>query len=248
MAVEAKRGCGYRKVGGLYLVADEGGYKCDRLPLEMTVCPCCGEGIRQLRSWRWIDPIKLLPGDHNAFDPGYCGCPNDCPACHPIQFMDPENARAGLLWIGEAFYATPEDFLQEGAQLGISRRISTLPNDFRVGHTWVFLGHPKACEPTGEDPDRRPGIFCAFRPKRLERIVKQSDLETFKKVVKVELRCFSEFEYEASVIAAAKLAAVGPEGMKVYAKLQLDVDRGIRLVPVPDDDPDHQGRKEKSNE
>jgi len=45
MAVEARRGCGYRKVGCLYLVGGGIWVACDRLPYEVGPCPTCGEGV-----------------------------------------------------------------------------------------------------------------------------------------------------------------------------------------------------------
>lgn len=35
MAIEPRRGCGYRKMGGLYLVADALGEVCHRLPFPL---------------------------------------------------------------------------------------------------------------------------------------------------------------------------------------------------------------------
>jgi len=46
MAVEPKRGCGYRKIGGLCLVSGGGGMPCDRLPMVLDVCPACSHGFR----------------------------------------------------------------------------------------------------------------------------------------------------------------------------------------------------------
>jgi len=40
MAVEAKRGCGYRKVGGLYIVSGGQGISCHRLPMNIHVVSC----------------------------------------------------------------------------------------------------------------------------------------------------------------------------------------------------------------
>ena len=64
MAIEQKRGCGYRKVGGLYMVGGGIGVPCDRLPYELTVCPCCSQGVKQSRGWTWIDVAKFFQGMH----------------------------------------------------------------------------------------------------------------------------------------------------------------------------------------
>src|SRR5262245_57985449 len=102
MAVEAKRGCGFRKVGGLYLVTDKLGVPCGGLPIPLHVCPTCGEGIKQTRGWTWISARKLLAGDRNC---GASHCPA-CPVSHP-----PE--KAGLTWVGGRFYPKPEDWTRE---------------------------------------------------------------------------------------------------------------------------------------
>ena len=41
MAIEPRRGCGFRKTGGLYLVGDNQGQPCCRLPIILHVCPAC---------------------------------------------------------------------------------------------------------------------------------------------------------------------------------------------------------------
>lgn len=93
MAAEAKRGCGYRKVGGLYLVAGKTGAACCKLPLPLTVCPCCGQGIKQTRGWTWVDPSKLMAGECSVgcsapSDPGHHGSATFmCPCANPAQSM-----------------------------------------------------------------------------------------------------------------------------------------------------------------
>ena len=54
--------------------------------------------------------------------------------------------RVGLIWVGEKFYPTPQDFCAEAEKMGISRRIPAVPNDFVLGETWVWLAHRKAIE------------------------------------------------------------------------------------------------------
>lgn len=53
MAIEAKRGCGFRKVGGTYLVSEGEGMPCDRLPIKLDVCPVCSHGFKRSRGWTW---------------------------------------------------------------------------------------------------------------------------------------------------------------------------------------------------
>jgi len=157
--VEGKRGCGYRKPGGLYLVCDGFSKRCGRLPVPIEPCPHCEERgiickIEQTRSWTWINARKLLAlhdcqetpacitDDADGFREYKIIC--DCPLAEP-----PE--RAGLLWIGEAHYKAPADFLLEtemphpdGRKMGVSKRIATVPKGFKLSETWVFVAHPKA--------------------------------------------------------------------------------------------------------
>lgn len=213
MSVEPRRGCGFRKVGGLYIVCEGLSAPCDRLPIALTVCPCCGGGIKQTRGWTWIQPGRLFEGKHRQ-----CACRISCPACDPISAFG-EDGRAGLLWIGEQHYPTPADFSAEAARLGVSRRIRAVPRGFKVGETWVFIAHPKAVNTTringdgeslfAEEPDLGPGIFAAFRPTRIERIVRQSEFD----------------------------AAEADQDFN--QRMSDDNARGITWVPVPDDDPDH---------
>jgi hypothetical protein len=220
MAVEAKRGCGYRKVGGLYMVGGGVGMPCDRLPFELSVCSCCGQGIKQARGWTWVDVAKLFQGAHsisgkvmghvNASDGGItnvlesCGCAGGfCPLCNNPESM----GKAGLLWIGEKFYKTPDLFVKEGVELGFSRRIKAVPQGFKVGETWVLLAHSKAIRvrfPSNQDEQEfAPGIFYVWLPTRLEKIVLESTR--------------------------------GTEEIDALEK------RGITPVFVPDGDKDHQG-------
>lgn len=173
MAVEARRGCGFRKVGGLYLVCDPGGLEgCGKLPVALTVCPCCGGGIKQSRGWTWVQPTALIP-------PGPCGtvtsrrcltCATACP--------DLMGERAGLLWVGDKFY-TPESFTEEAMQMGVSKRIAAVPRGFEVGKTWVLVAHPKAGRTVNEDGEEVicGGIFGVFKPTRIEKIVTESEAQ-----------------------------------------------------------------------
>ena len=176
--IEGKRGCGFRKAGGLYLVSDALGRACGKLPLTLTVCPCCGAGIKPSRGWTWVDADKLFAdrpcthdlesrSGHGVSIPEACyGCPLSSPL-----------GRAGLLWIGESFYKTPEDWVAEANRMGISRRIAHVPTDFVLGETWVLLAHRKAIriDRGSGHVDFASGIFRVFQPQRIEYVVKASD-------------------------------------------------------------------------
>jgi hypothetical protein len=209
---DQKRGCGWRKAGGLYLVCDGLGRPCGKLPIPLGVCPTCHGGIKPTRSWTWVDgdalaaqtSCPLAGGQSAGFTPGRglpvvgthrLGC-GTCPLAGAI-------GRCGLLWVGGKFYDRPEDWNREAGELGVSRRISAVPNGFTVGQTWVLVAHRKAiaeecrtCDGTGHVVQPRPGgqtaedcpaceggqvytpaIFHAFRPTRIEYVVKDDDTE-----------------------------------------------------------------------
>jgi hypothetical protein len=165
---ERKRGCGYRKLGGLYLVGASSTTDCGRLPLPLVVCPTCRGGIKPARGWTWIDPGKLA-AEATPCSTAECA-PSGCPLGATARIE-----RAGLIWVGEEHYATPAEFLREACQMGISRRVAALPRDLEIGKTWCFLAHRKVF-PGGEGPNGEPtgpvgGLFAAFVVERVERIV-----------------------------------------------------------------------------
>jgi hypothetical protein len=239
MAVEPKRGCGYRKEGGLYLVGGGLSSSCDRLPYRLDRCRTCGGGVKFTRGHTWLEPDFFTEHNHVG-TPGvdhFVGCCDEspCPVCHNRYDFGPHL----LLWIGRGHYS-PDAFLKESRELGVSRRIAALPKGLVLGETWVLLAHLDAVPPkdpticarcsvsehlhkTGEAgqlalngrvdtipiceqfqaPKPTPGIFCAFVPRAVELILKESDAT--------------------------------PERREKEAK------RGVTVVAVPDDDKDHQG-------
>jgi hypothetical protein len=170
---DRERGCGWRQPGGTYLVTStELWGSCDRMPLPLTVCSHCGQGIHQVRSWTWLTlPAALLDAEPRTCDHRHCAA---CPLS-PTR----DTLRVGLLWCGEAFYKTPHDWIREAREQGVSRRISTVPNDFVVGETWVPMAHPKAIMGTDDRGDihYEPGIFHAFKPTAIEYVVKGDESE-----------------------------------------------------------------------
>jgi len=168
MAIEPKRGCGYRKVGGLYLVGEGLPKVCDRLPFELKVCPVCNQGIKFSRGFTWLNG-QFFGGVHHP-----CGC-YPCPICQPD--IETKNAYA-LMWVGEKYY-TPESFTQEAMQLGVSKRIAQIPKNLKLGETWILLAHKKAIYKATDDAGQMikeyAGIFYAFRPKRIEKLILEKD-------------------------------------------------------------------------
>lgn len=178
MAIEPKRACGYRKVGATYLVGPLGDEKCHLLPVKLGICPTCNTGIKQTRGWTWVDPLGLWDSKwsnkYECAGEGYSAnhC-DDCPLCNLDNF---NGDKAGLLWVGENFYENPKDFLKEAVELGVSKRISAVPNGFIAGMDYVLLAHPSAIE--GNNPpnyvDPKPGIFLLWKPARIEKIITET--------------------------------------------------------------------------
>ena len=57
---EPRRGCGFRKEGGLYLMGGTSLQSCGKLPIPLEICPVCGQGIKPSRSWTWINGAELI--------------------------------------------------------------------------------------------------------------------------------------------------------------------------------------------
>ncbi len=190
-SVEGPRGCGFRKGGGIYLVSGGLSEPCPKLPIELHVCPTCGSGVKQARGFTWILPDPLL-------DPGAHGSPSHdlvCPLGHRMtEEYWAHGERAGLIWIGTVFYPTPESFMAEAQAMGVSRRISAVPRDFKVGETWIALAHSRAipgeCEhgAPAELPcascvggtsagEWRGGVITFFKPTAIEYVIKGDESE-----------------------------------------------------------------------
>jgi hypothetical protein len=180
--IESPRGCGYRRPG-LYLVADGLSMPCGKMPIPLRVCPTCHSGIHQCRGWTWINGDKFVKKLVCQASP----CPPFCP-------LREKPGMVGLLWIGNCYYPTPEAWMKEAERMGVSRRISQVPKKFVVGKTWVWVAHAKtikvrcpACDPAhvydrpickkckGAGTLGRAGVFHAFKPSRIEYVVKDGD-------------------------------------------------------------------------
>jgi len=186
MAVEPKRGCGYREIGGMYLVGDGLQVVCDRLPMPLPeACPCCNGGIKHTRTPRKINALTLW-GEHEHCTedrPDPEGMRSDryainCYVCHP------NNDVAYIMGVGENHYPKPQDFIEEARRLGVSKRIPAVPRDVVIGKTKIFLTHKKALtcqEKDAKGNDKyQAGVIYAFVVTAVEQIVKQSEYEGVK--------------------------------------------------------------------
>jgi hypothetical protein len=149
---EGKRGCGYRQPGGKYLVSGGTLAPCDRLPVELELCPTCHAGIKVSRSWTWIDADAVLAETPCEKREQSCAF---CFLCSP---KDGRIGKAGLLWIGEKFYPTPGDWLREAATMGVSRRIPAVPHGFKLGETIILVAHRKAIPSVDVAGEERPRL------------------------------------------------------------------------------------------
>lgn len=178
MATEAKRGCGYRKVGGTYLVTAGFSAPCAGLPIPLERCPTCDAGIKPTRGFAWVDGRAMFAGHREKL--------LDCPRCGYMKpnfsgcvIRDPDmlNERDLLIWAGSRFYPTPHDFIMEAGRLGISSRVPGVPKGAEPGKTWLFAAHrevivqPPANETDGSEDETFPGVIMVGRLRAIERIV-----------------------------------------------------------------------------
>jgi len=225
MAVERKRGCSYRKIGGLYLCSEALSEPCHRLPVELKICPTCHAGIKPSRGWTWVDSGLLRPGCGEKLEadltilsvegmlPSQLEHCERCPICSPAAMGE----KVGLLWIGEKFYGSMNEFVAEAATQGVSRRIAAIPRGFEAGRHWVLLAHRKAIREKCECASNWGGVV--------------EDCE------KCEGRGVT---FVAGVVTAfrpwiEKMLAddATPEEVEAWEK------RGCKVVKLPRNDPDH---------
>jgi len=149
MPIEPKRGCGYRKVGGLYLVGSGIALPCDGLPLELKKCHVCGFEVPFTRGFMWLRKAYVAyhsKKKHENEYEGKCTCYSACPICHPEAN---DLKEYGLMWVGESFYKTPAH-----------RKVPFYKKNFG---------------PLNTEPEYKPAIFYAFKPTRIEKLIWESE-------------------------------------------------------------------------
>jgi hypothetical protein len=219
---EVERGCGWRKIGAYYLVADSGmNVGCDALPLDLDPCGECGYDVPFSRTMQMVHQGYLVPKilfkhatPNEARRSGKkvldrCRDKTPCPICN-LTF----GSKFALMVVSSKVY-TPQSFIEEARTQGISKRIDPriLPKDFKLGETWVFLMHKDAISiPDEKDPEAvktKRGIFYAFKPERIEAVRGDNENPTITKLLG---------------------------------------ERGFKVVKVPHNDPKHQQKKPKKAE
>lgn len=165
--VDSIRGCGWRKPGGFYLRSEGLFAPCGRLPIPLTVCPCCGEGIKQSRGFTWITNELLAAEECSRVGNREEGC-DGCPLS-----ADNLPEKLGLIWVGAKFYPDPKSWIAEAQAQGVSKRIGQIPKSLVLGKTLIAVAHPKVQikrPEMGDDPlaCEGPAIFATFRPTSIE--------------------------------------------------------------------------------
>ena len=252
MAAEEKRGCGYRKVGGIYLVGGFRGVPCDRIPFPLKSCPSCGSGIHFTRALTEINPLKLF-GLHDDLGPikdhfdqypglqalveatgGFKQCKDPERPCF---LCDPKEDPGYIMFVGEKFYPTPDHFMEEARRLGISKRLpnDNLPKNLVLGQTVIYLAHSKACVVREKDEGQNGKLALFPEESDQQKLVRAEE-------VKYQLGIFTAFVPRAveKIFWQSDLDRMSDEEREKWTK------RGITPVGMPDGDMDHAGKKERN--
>lgn len=199
---EQRRGCGYRKIGGLYLVSSPGiTLVCDGLPMPLERCGCCGFVPPFSRNLQHIHPqyiiqaeIKLHQPEKSDFEEFDCSCADMCPVCN-AKAWEIQGFNYGLMFVGSQY--TPSSFIKEAELQGVSKRIPEIPNWLKLGETWILLAHNKVPKDVTlktlkentmlmKEPKTCRAVFYAFKPERVEMpvwkgSVSNADIQEFEK-------------------------------------------------------------------
>ncbi|HMG11404.1 MAG TPA: hypothetical protein VK609_22975 [Mucilaginibacter sp.] len=170
--IEKKRGCGFKKPGGIYLIgsSDKAG-ACCRLPFELKTCECCGSSVTFSRGYTWINTGMFCYNNIAGAD------------CTGICILNEPGKPIGLMWVGENNYPHVKDFERESNAIGVSKRLNVIPKGLSAGD-WVALAHNKAIPVFNEmdpaDPNAplvtyKPGVFMVFKIEKLQYVVKGSE-------------------------------------------------------------------------
>lgn len=191
-----KRGCGWPKAGGLYMVSGERWQGCGKFPFTIEPCDHCLKmgltcSLGYSRAPRWADLDALLAQatckrPEVIAPPGSPQLKGKCPACP----ADAGELGMGILtWVGAKHYPTAREYLQEVDRQGISWRVAQLPNKVVIGETWALCCHVNAVRlplVNGEEPQWKPGAVALYRIDRVNYVVKDGELESEEGRAKLE--------------------------------------------------------------
>lgn len=242
-----KRGCGWRKPGGMYLVGGTDPFPCRKLPIALDVCPVCGAGIKPARGWTWIDLAELVKDKPCYARADVCvSCPLGGNSAEEIRERIGE--RVGLIWIGERYYPSVNDFMNEWREIGwFSRRIQRIPHGFKVGESWIAFAHRRTFEKLKRDVGLEKGAFVEVKDSengiwmdaQIERIkdewvivrdVAQGD--RVERVHKSKVVVLGKWEHVAGIFAVVKPERIEyvVRGDEKPEELERLVERGLTLV------------------
>lgn len=231
--LEPERGCGYRRLGKIYVIGTGISVPCHRLPLPLEVCPVCGQGIKFSRSWIEINPKRLFGNCYDTTECPHCGKTLElttldsgrmgyiCEDCHAeyqytpclCKLKEDEHGKCPvceppehgyILWVGGKYY-TPSSFIMEARKMGVSKAVPYVPKNLEVGKTIVYLAHKQAVKKIVEDKESVTGYKEEYAP------------GIFFAFVPIRLEVL------------VKKSEATPELIENYEK------RGIDVVVVPDD-------------
>lgn len=244
MAVEGKRGCGYRKIGGTYLEDDPGlQFECGRIPLALAPCPLCEQRPKFTRGLQRIVPKNVLHSAPACRAEGTLRC-----GLCPFNLIFSQE-QAALMWVGSKFY-TPEEFQAEAKSMGVSKRIPFVPKWFKVNQTWVFLAHEEAVQQTCTACDGKG--HTVQTEQALEKVgamgfTNPGDLIAVEACETCEGSGVVHVPAIFYAYKPARVVRIVPDTMPAQERAALQ-EQGLTLVEVPHDDPDHQPSKRKTDE
>lgn len=236
MSIEAKRGCGYRKAGGIYVIGDLSG----AIPAEYL--PFCID-YPFSRGMTWAQSERLFATCLDETAGGYRAF-----------------GRLGLMWVGEQHYKTPGDFTTEAIEMGVSRRVAFLPKDLKVGDP-IAAAHLRAVR-TWNDPmccpeALVPNVPVSMHCMRCRYVIEAKVLaNTFRMIARTTWPCpicTEDFGLDVGrgenpdgiagvfcLFRMTKVEVVLPESVAQDLEIvKRCTERGVEIVAVPDHDPDH---------
>ena len=216
MAIEARRGCGYRKAGGIYIRGDLSN------AVPAAFLPFCID-YNFARGITWADSERLFATCADPEAGGYR-----------------KFGRLGLLWVGETHYKTPADFVNEAHDMGVSRRVAFLPKDLKAGDP-IAAAHIRAI-PTricNHAPINGALVSDCCPACELTPVAKAIS-NGLRKLTKVKGETVEGVAGVFTLFIARNIEVVLPESVAQDPDIQLKcAANNVDIVTVPDHDKDH---------